>query len=126
MAKLERNLYEVGTKTSEKTKYKRQVNLPADSLASQDDGENLVTEIMGWEQRIWTENVLFGPWGTSILSRMTIGCSHFAWGACKKAKKLPMFEKVCFSNMGTFFDDFFDIFKKVPQAKWMYLKVLSI
>ena len=25
--------------------------------------ENFVTEIMGWEQRIWTENVLFGPWG---------------------------------------------------------------
>ncbi len=35
----------------------------ADSLVSQDDGENFVTEIMGWEQRIWTENVLFGPWG---------------------------------------------------------------
>ncbi len=34
-----------------------------DSLVSQDDGENFVTEIMGWEQRIWTENVLFGPWG---------------------------------------------------------------
>ena len=33
------------------------------SLVSQDDGENFVTEIMGWEQRIWTENVLFGPWG---------------------------------------------------------------
>ncbi len=34
-----------------------------DSLASQDDGENFVTEMMSWEQRIWTENVLFGPWG---------------------------------------------------------------
>ena len=33
----------------------------ADSLVSQDDGENFDTEIMGWEQRIWTENLLLGP-----------------------------------------------------------------
>ena len=42
----------------------------------------------------------------------------------KRPKNVPVFEKVCFSNMGTFVDYFFDI-KKMPQAKWMYLDVVS-
>ncbi len=29
----------------------------------QGDGKLFVTEMMSWEQRILTENVLFGPWG---------------------------------------------------------------
>ena len=54
------------TPTEELAKYlllQRGVSGLSDSLASQDDGEHFVTEMMSWEQRIWTENVLFGPWG---------------------------------------------------------------
>ena len=46
--------------------------------------------------------------------------------AIRRPKNPSVFKKVCFSNMGTFFDDLFDISKKVPPAKWRYLKVLSI
>ena len=38
-------------------------------------------------------------------------------GAIRRPKNLPMFEKVCFSNMGTFFDDCFDILKKCATGK---------
>ena len=35
----------------------------------------------------------------------------------RRPKNIPMFEKVSFSNMGTFFDDFLDILKKCATGK---------
>ena len=37
--------------------------------------------------------------------------------AVKRLKNLPMFEKVCFSNMGTVFGDLVDIFLKCDTGK---------
>ena len=35
----------------------------------------------------------------------------------RRPKNIPMFEKVCFSNMGAFVDDLFDIFLKCATGK---------